>query len=321
MRCWEPGVPYNLGDEVEYNGEYFSIVQPHISQGDWTPDCTPALWLRMEEPEHHSFPHPPHHEGHHPPPHQGGGFPEAKGFPAPEIPHGGPACVQQQQPEPPRLRALNELNSREAWITNAMEQKQFYQEHGARSPATWILTEGKRIPQGAVHVSREKTWDLYICRVFYEGSIQTGKASDAFQKGAVIGFGGKEVQIEVFEVLVGDMRGLRWVPASGRLDVYALGSRPVEGGIDADGTPLYVACAAHNGAVHPGKISTKFEGALIPYDNHEKCIHVSTRHLHVYLELNGASFRTTRSCAMRETRFFSKSQPQSPIFPVYIFTM
>lgn len=58
------------------------------------------------------------------------------------------------------------------------------------------------------------------------------------------------------------MNGLRWVDASGRLNVSSLGFRPVEGGREADGTPLYIAEAPHNGAVHPGKASEKLDGEL-----------------------------------------------------------
>lgn len=56
------------------------------------------------------------------------------------------------------------------------------------------------------------------------------------------------------------MSRLHWVSFSGRLNVASLGYRPVEGGRDTDGTPLYVVEAPHNGAVHPGRASEKEEG-------------------------------------------------------------
>ncbi|KAG8683438.1 hypothetical protein FRC09_016081, partial [Ceratobasidium sp. 395] len=46
VNAWEPGTQYNIGDEVEYQGVRYKIVQPHRSQGDWTPDVVPALWGR-----------------------------------------------------------------------------------------------------------------------------------------------------------------------------------------------------------------------------------------------------------------------------------
>jgi len=44
---WEPGTQYNNNDVVEYQGNRYKIIQPHRSQGDWTPDVTPALWGKI----------------------------------------------------------------------------------------------------------------------------------------------------------------------------------------------------------------------------------------------------------------------------------
>jgi len=45
---WEPGVQYNNGDSVMYNGSKYNIIQPHRSQSDWAPDVTPALWGKVQ---------------------------------------------------------------------------------------------------------------------------------------------------------------------------------------------------------------------------------------------------------------------------------
>ena len=71
------------------------------------------------------------------------------------------------------------------------------------------------------------------------------------------------MKIDTFEVLVGDMRGLRWQSFSGRLNVQALGYKPVEGGMENDGTPLFVVKAPYNGFTHPGKTSEKLDGTVI----------------------------------------------------------
>lgn len=47
---WESGVPYAIGDRRRYNGLLYRCVQAHTSQDDWTPDATPALWVRCAEP-------------------------------------------------------------------------------------------------------------------------------------------------------------------------------------------------------------------------------------------------------------------------------
>lgn len=43
---WEVGVAYAVGDRRQYNGLLYRCVQAHTSQDDWTPDITPALWVR-----------------------------------------------------------------------------------------------------------------------------------------------------------------------------------------------------------------------------------------------------------------------------------
>lgn len=45
---WEPGTQYNYNDEVSYEGSFYKIIQPHRSQGDWTPPVTPALWGKVQ---------------------------------------------------------------------------------------------------------------------------------------------------------------------------------------------------------------------------------------------------------------------------------
>ncbi|KAF8170224.1 carbohydrate-binding module family 12 protein [Mycena galopus ATCC 62051] len=158
------------------------------------------------------------------------------------------------------------------WVHDAEARTAEYHQSGARGPATWILNEGKVIPEKAILVGKEHSWNLYICRAFYNGGLQIGKASEAFQKGAVIGYKHEEIQLGTYEILVGDMRGLRWVDAHGRLNVASLGYTPVEGGKENDGTLLYIAEAPHKGAVHPGKASEKLDGAYIPYDGGEQCV-------------------------------------------------
>ena len=43
---WETGKAYELGDRVQYNELLYKCVQAHTSQDNWTPDQTPALWVR-----------------------------------------------------------------------------------------------------------------------------------------------------------------------------------------------------------------------------------------------------------------------------------
>lgn len=48
---WEDGKAYAVGDRVKYNELLYRCVQAHTSQADWTPDITPALWVRTSTEE------------------------------------------------------------------------------------------------------------------------------------------------------------------------------------------------------------------------------------------------------------------------------
>lgn len=158
----------------------------------------------------------------------------------------------------------------EAWASAAKARKEQFRARGPQGPATWLYNEGKGIPQGAISTGTEHDWTLYICRAYMDGGVQIGKASDVFQKGAVIGYQNEEHQLDKYEILLGSMQGLKWVQTGNTLNVESLGARPVEGGYENDGTKLYVVRAYHKGAMHPGKASEKLDGAFIPYDGKEK---------------------------------------------------
>ena len=42
-----PPMEYEVGDRIRYNDTLYKCVQAHTSQSDWTPDVTPALWIRV----------------------------------------------------------------------------------------------------------------------------------------------------------------------------------------------------------------------------------------------------------------------------------
>lgn len=42
---WKTSTSYAIGDRVQHNDILYKCVQSHISQSDWTPDVTPALWV------------------------------------------------------------------------------------------------------------------------------------------------------------------------------------------------------------------------------------------------------------------------------------
>lgn len=42
--AWKSGEAVNVGDLRFYKEHWYVCIQAHITQDDWTPDVTPALW-------------------------------------------------------------------------------------------------------------------------------------------------------------------------------------------------------------------------------------------------------------------------------------
>jgi len=298
-RCWEPGTSYSYDDVVEFECHKYKIIQPHRSQSDWTPPCTPNLWGRLSYQDHnydgdckqqqpyydqqpqqgqynqHSQnqqqnENPPHPEEKH-----WYGDEETKKkleigaglFAGAALLAGGALAYKNHEEHKEQGKA--DAWSRSNWIQEARARRDHFYNNESREAAIWVLTQKQDIPQGAILVGREKSWNLYICRAPHEGGIFLGKASEAFKNGGVLGYNNKEVFVDEYEVLVGDMSRLRWVPFSGKINVASLGYRPVEGGRASDGSLLYVVEAPHNDAVHPGTASEHKEGAFIPFGGKE----------------------------------------------------
>lgn len=44
---WKEGITVAENTRYQYNGELYRVVQAHTTQADWTPDVTPALWVKV----------------------------------------------------------------------------------------------------------------------------------------------------------------------------------------------------------------------------------------------------------------------------------
>jgi hypothetical protein len=77
-------------------------------------------------------------------------------------------------------------------------------------------------------------------------------------------------KVENYEVLVASPQAVRWKEASGPVQAQLLGSRPVEGGREANGSPLFIAQAPYKDGTHPGKAGEHLQGADITYGGDEK---------------------------------------------------
>lgn len=49
--AWEIGTAYAVNDRRRYGDLLYKCVQAHTSQADWTPDATPALWVKVSVDE------------------------------------------------------------------------------------------------------------------------------------------------------------------------------------------------------------------------------------------------------------------------------
>ncbi|KAG6813692.1 hypothetical protein H0H92_008540 [Tricholoma furcatifolium] len=301
---WEPGTEYGYGSIVTYEGVEYRIIQPHRSQSDWAPPVTPALWGRVHHEgeghhhQHHEHEKPQYDQSNNQHPYAQGQHPYDQGSNNPgQNPGQNP---QHHEPWYDDKKVLigggiaagllgvagvylaNKHHEHQnddrhtAWVNEARARTEQFHREGPTGPTTWLLTQGKNFPQYAIEVGQQRSFPVFISRVYWDGGKlackpEIGAASGAFDKGAaVIGYKHKEFHVDVYEVLVGNTRALRWVPVHGKVNVGALNARPVEGGHEDNGTPLFIAKAMHHGSYYPGKASATLDGAYIPIDGTEK---------------------------------------------------
>lgn len=48
---WETDRGVIVGERLQYNDVLYKCIQAHITQADWTPDVTPALWVKVSVDE------------------------------------------------------------------------------------------------------------------------------------------------------------------------------------------------------------------------------------------------------------------------------
>ena len=294
---WEPGTQYNIGDAVEYNGVQYKIIQPHRSQGDWTPDATPALWGReWAVPASQPQAQPPYGGGDQQrwdchdstkvefseeekqknwydldPERRkqleiGGGL-----LAGAALLGGGFLAYKKHKENEEEKKAL--AWGLQNWMTDAQRRTQEFYQQGSRASVAWILVHGTKIPQGAFEAGQESDGTpLYVARTYFEGGIHPGKVSPNFKKGAIIGYDNDEIEVENYEILVANPQAVRWVDASSPFQAQFLSGRPVEGGREANGAPLFIAQAPYKNGTHPGKAGEHLRGADITYGGDEKIV-------------------------------------------------
>jgi Protein of unknown function (DUF3421) len=120
----------------------------------------------------------------------------------------------------------------------------------------WIAFDGM-VPENSVSGGKEKGNDLPICRGSYNGAVHPGKL---LANKCNIGWGGKEIELSSFDVLVNSGVPLVWVDYKGSIPVNA-----VEAG-NENGKILYVGQFTRpDGSTHPGKVFGKSGNYIFNY--------------------------------------------------------
>ncbi|CAG8553439.1 19837_t:CDS:2 [Cetraspora pellucida] len=105
-----------------------------------------------------------------------------------------------------------------------------------------------------------------IGRGWYESSLQLGRV--VIGRGLIIGYGGKEIVLEDYEILCGNFEYFQWIRRHGPYKP-ALWVVPLEAGHESDQRELYVARTLHNGHYIYGKAG--WQGMSYAVDGREFC--------------------------------------------------
>ena len=49
---WSATLTYDVGDRVRFGDTLYKCLTAHQSQDSWSPDVSPSLWVRVDDPSH-----------------------------------------------------------------------------------------------------------------------------------------------------------------------------------------------------------------------------------------------------------------------------
>ncbi|KAH8828532.1 hypothetical protein DL96DRAFT_1603605 [Flagelloscypha sp. PMI_526] len=255
---WSPGIQYSTGSTVTYQGSTYTVVQPHLSQADWTPALVPALFT-LQSGQHGSHPKASEHapassSSHvHPPDTSAAVSRVAQSaptqMPVPSPYHAADTSQTQTLPAPP----TSWPSTKDEWIAHARDRTSFFHANGPRNPATWILVDEHLDPSATLSVG-----EFFVARGFFEGNIIIGEVHKSKTSHANFA----DSHATEFEILVGDPHGIRWVDVNGKFDLNTLPYRPIEAGKTAGDALLYVAQGYVSEAQRPGMVADGGEAII-----------------------------------------------------------
>ncbi|EDW47654.1 uncharacterized protein LOC6608927 isoform X1 [Drosophila sechellia] len=128
----------------------------------------------------------------------------------------------------------------------------------------WVPSSSGGVPPNAVRSGTTRTGEpLYVGRGHHAGSLTVGKVHPSH--GCLyIPFGGQEVRINTYEVLIKQQHDV-WVPASPSFTPPGA----VIAGHDSDRTPIYAGRAMHEGEMLPAKVVPSKGTAYVCFGGYE----------------------------------------------------
>jgi len=111
---------------------------------------------------------------------------------------------------------------------------------------SWVFATNGYVPPSAIIGGWEPGRTLYVCHGWYGGGLHPGKIVG---NNCNIGWGGKEITLNAYEVLSGDNGRVRWVDAS----FGGIPEGAFAGGYEAERPSLFVCRALYFGW-QPGKV-------------------------------------------------------------------
>jgi len=267
---WRANVAYGpAGTRVEYQGTVYELIQPHTSQIGWEPSAVPALWRVARDQNsghhssssHHSSSHHSSSHHHHSHSHSSSSSDDDHHHHSSSH-HSKPQQSQPQQSQPQQTQPQFQQQPQQN-IVNATQQ----QPSGPKYQ--WVKYTGGPLPQNCIKETTKigKTFVVARARV-QDGSVHPGYVDPA--KGnygrIYLGYGGKEIVSEDFEILVAEPGSYQWVPCFNPKDIVGT---TIEGGHEKDNTPLYVTKCDQAGVTYFGKTSSKASCAYYSYNTKE----------------------------------------------------
>ncbi|CRK89235.1 CLUMA_CG002994, isoform A [Clunio marinus] len=134
---------------------------------------------------------------------------------------------------------------------------------------SWEPASDGRIATGAVSTGRDGNDEIYIGRAPYQGSMTVGKIHPS-HRCIYLPYGGNEVRLTHYEVLVYKRPSLQWMSTNSH---SPLPRNAVLGGRDTDGAEIFVGRASHAGDVMPCKVIPSKRVAYVSYNGSEVSMH------------------------------------------------